>query len=264
MPPITREIRFEQVNFAYADRLALQNIHLTVPKGEIVALVGSSGSGKTTLVNLLPRFYDISCGSITLDGRDIRDVSLASLRRQISVVTQETFLFNDTFRYNIAYGTGKPRAQKIEEAPSSLCLGFHQPRRRARTRSSASAERLSGGQRQRLAIARAILKDPPILILDEATSALDTESERLVQQALANLIQGRTTCSFAHRLSTIRNAHRIVVLEDGKIVEAGRHEDLLTKGGVYAKLYYLQFRPGEEEPRPESPATPVSSPASGS
>ena len=266
LPPISREIRFEQVNFAYDDRLALQNIHLTVPKGEIVALVGPSGAGKTTLVSLVPRFYEVTSGAISIDGHDLRDVTLASLRGQIGVVTQQTFLFNDTVRNNIAYGRPEAsEAQIIEAAQAAFAWDFiqHLPKG-LDTVIGEQGVMLSGGERQRVAIARALLKDPPILILDEATSSLDSEAEREVQKALDNLIQGRTTLVIAHRLSTIRNAHRIVVLEDGKIVEAGRHEDLLTRGGVYAKLYYLQFRPGEEETAPESPATPVSSPASGS
>jgi ATP-binding cassette, subfamily B, bacterial MsbA len=262
LPPISGEIRFEQVNFAYDNRLALQNINLTVPKGEIVALVGPSGAGKTTLVSLVPRFYEVTSGAISIDGHDLRDVTLASLRGQIGVVTQQTFLFNDTVRNNVAYGRPEAsEAQIIEAAQAAFAWDFiqHLPKG-LDTVIGEQGVMLSGGERQRVAIARALLKDPPILILDEATSSLDSEAEREVQKALDNLIQGRTTLVIAHRLSTIRNAHRIVVLEDGKIVEAGRHEDLLTRGGVYAKLYYLQFRPGEEETAPGATESQVSDP----
>jgi subfamily B ATP-binding cassette protein MsbA len=264
LPPISREIRFEQVNFAYDDRPALQNINLTVPKGEVVALVGPSGAGKTTLVNLVPRFYEVTSGAISIDGHDLRDVTLASLRAQTGVVTQQTFLFNDTVRNNIAYG--RPEAGEgeiINAAQAAFAWDFiqHLPQG-LDTVIGEQGVMLSGGERQRVAIARALLKDPPILILDEATSALDSEAEREVQKALDNLIQGRTTLVIAHRLSTIRHADRIVVLEDGKIVEAGRHEDLLARGGVYAKLYYLQFRPREKEGTSETPESQVSGLAS--
>ncbi len=249
LPRISREIRFDQVDFAYEDRLALQNINLTVPKGQVVALVGPSGAGKTSLVSLVPRFYEVTRGAIRIDGHDLRDVTLASLRGQIGVVTQQTFLFNDTVRNNIAYGRPEAvEAEIIEAAQAAFAWDFiqHLPQG-LDTVIGEQGVMLSGGERQRVAIARALLKDPPILILDEATSALDSEAEREVQKALDNLIQGRTTLVIAHRLSTIRHADRIVVLEDGRIVEAGRHEDLLTRNGVYAKLYYLQFRPGEED-----------------
>ncbi len=263
LPRISREIRFEQVDFTYGDRLALHHINLTVPKGEVVALVGPSGAGKTSLVNLVPRFYEVTSGSIVIDGHDLRNVTLASLRGQIGVVTQQTFLFNDTLRNNIGYGRPEAdEAEIIDAAKAAFAWDFiqHLPQG-LDTVIGEQGVMLSGGERQRVAIARALLKDPPILILDEATSALDSEAEREVQKALDNLIQGRTTLVIAHRLSTIRNADRIVVLEDGKIVEAGRHEDLLDRGGVYAKLYYLQFRP-EEENAPETPGTPVNGLAS--
>jgi ATP-binding cassette, subfamily B, bacterial MsbA len=224
-------------------RPVLRNIDLDVAPGEIVALVGGSGAGKSTLVNLLPRFYDVTSGRITIDRIDLRDATLSSLRGLMGFVTQEVVLFNDTVRNNIAYGRSDADESKIiaaaqaanaHEFISALPHGYDTP-------IGESGVLLSGGQRQRLAIARALFKDPPILILDEATSALDTESERLVQQALANLMRGRTTLVIAHRLSTIRSADKIVVLDKGSIVEVGRHEELLARRGVYRKLYDLQF-----------------------
>jgi subfamily B ATP-binding cassette protein MsbA len=261
---ISREIHFDQVDFSYNDRLALHNINLTIKKGEVVALVGPSGAGKTTLVNLVPRFYEVSSGAIVIDGLDVRDVTLTSLRGQIGVVTQQTFLFNDTVRKNIAYGRFEAGEEEIKAAAqAAFAWDFiqHLPQG-LDTIIGEQGVMLSGGERQRVAIARALLKDPPILILDEATSALDSEAEREVQKALDNLIQGRTTLVIAHRLSTIRHADRIVVLEDGRIVQEGRHEDLLTQGGIYAKLYYLQFRPGAEEESAETPESQVSGLAS--
>jgi ATP-binding cassette, subfamily B, bacterial MsbA len=240
-------IRYERVTFAYGEEPVLREINLTVAPSEIVALVGGSGSGKTTLVNLLPRFYDVNAGRITIDGVDIRDAALKSLRGMMGLVTQEVVLFNDTVRNNIAYGRADAdddhviaaaKAANAHEFITALPNGYD-------TNIGESGVLLSGGQRQRLAIARALFKDPPILILDEATSALDTESERLVQQALNNLMRGRTTLVIAHRLSTIRNADKIVVLDDGRIVESGRHDELLARRGIYRKLYDLQF--AEEE-----------------
>ena len=236
-------IRYEHVAFTYGNDLVLRDVDLTVSPGEIVAVVGGSGAGKSTLVNLLPRFYDVTEGRITIDGVDLRDATLKSLRRLMGFVTQEVILFNDTVRNNIAYGRSDVDEQLVIDAAKAanahefvmnLPHGYD-------TVIGESGVLLSGGQRQRLAIARALFKDPPILILDEATSALDTESERLVQQALTNLMHGRTTLVIAHRLSTIRSAHKIVVLDRGEIVEVGRHEELLARRGVYRKLYDLQF-----------------------
>jgi subfamily B ATP-binding cassette protein MsbA len=236
-------VRYEHVSFAYKEQPVLRDVDIHIAPGEIVALVGGSGAGKSTVVNLLPRFYDVNEGRITVDGIDIRDVTLHSLRSLMGFVTQEVILFNDTVRNNIAYGRDNvadeeviaaARAANAHEFISNLPQGYD-------TEIGESGVLLSGGQRQRLAIARAIFKDPPILILDEATSALDTESERLVQQALNNLMQGRTTLVIAHRLSTIRSAHKIVVLDKGAIVEVGSHDELLARRGIYRKLYDLQF-----------------------
>jgi subfamily B ATP-binding cassette protein MsbA len=236
-------IRYEDVTFSYGNEPVLRNVDLVVAPGEIVALVGGSGAGKSTFVNLLPRFYDVTGGRITIDGIDVRDATLESLRGLMGFVTQEVILFNDTVHNNIAYGRSDvdearviaaATAANAHEFISNLPQGYD-------TSIGESGVLLSGGQRQRLAIARALFKDPPILILDEATSALDTESERLVQQALNNLMRGRTTLVIAHRLSTIRSAHKIVVLDKGEIVEFGTHEELLARRGVYRKLYDLQF-----------------------
>jgi ATP-binding cassette, subfamily B, bacterial MsbA len=236
-------IRYDHVSFAYGNEPVLRDVDLAVAPGEIVAIVGGSGAGKSTFVNLLPRFYDVNSGRITIDGHDVRDMTLQSLRRMMGLVTQEVILFNDTVRNNIAYGRGDADEQRVIDAAkaanahefiTALPNGYDTP-------IGESGVLLSGGQRQRLAIARALFKDPPILILDEATSALDTESERLVQQALVNLMRGRTTLVIAHRLSTIRNADKIVVLDEGRIVESGRHEELLARRGIYRKLYDLQF-----------------------
>ncbi|MFL6245676.1 MAG: ABC transporter ATP-binding protein [Thermoanaerobaculia bacterium] len=245
-------VRYEGVTFTYGNEPVLRAIDLDVAPGEIVALVGGSGAGKSTLVNLLPRFYDVSEGRITIDDVDVRDATLHSLRSLMGFVTQEVILFNDTVRNNIAYGRAGVEEQQVIDAARAanahefimnLPHGYDTP-------IGESGVLLSGGQRQRLAIARALFKDPPILVLDEATSALDTESERLVQQALNNLMQGRTTLVIAHRLSTIRRAHKIVVLDKGRIVETGTHEELLERRGVYRKLYDLQFV--DDEPVPVS------------
>jgi subfamily B ATP-binding cassette protein MsbA len=236
-------IRYEGVSFRYQAEPVLTHVNLNVAPGEIVAVVGGSGAGKSTFVNLLPRFYDVNGGRITIDGHDIRDVKLSSLRGLMGLVTQEVVLFNDTVRNNIAYGLDDANEKRVIEAAKAanahdfilaMPHGYD-------TEIGESGVLLSGGQRQRLAIARALFKDPPILILDEATSALDTESERLVQGALERLMQGRTTLVIAHRLSTIRSADKIVVLDRGAIVETGPHEELLARRGIYRKLYDLQF-----------------------
>jgi subfamily B ATP-binding cassette protein MsbA len=221
----------------------LRNINLEVKAGEILALVGSSGAGKSTLVSLIPRFFDVTTGSITIDGNELRDVSLSSIRSQIGVVTQETVLFNESLRNNIAYGQPSVSQAALESAARAalahdfimeLPAGYD-------TVIGEKGVRLSGGERQRIAIARAILKNAPILILDEATSALDSESEALVQSALQNLMSGRTVVVIAHRLSTVRRADRIVVIENGAIADIGTHEELVQKLGTYRRLYDLQF-----------------------
>jgi len=248
LPAFRERVRFENVTFSYtgtngSEPEILHNVNLETRSGEVVAIVGSSGAGKTTLVNLIPRFFDVTAGAIKIDGHDIRDVTLASLRAQIGVVTQETILFNDTVRNNIAYGQPHVTEEAvIEAARTALAHDFilRLPEGYD-TMIGERGLRLSGGERQRIAIARALLKNAPILILDEATSALDTESEALVQGALQNLISGRTVFVIAHRLTTVRHADRIVVLEGGKITDSGTHEDLLTRLGTYRKLYELQF-----------------------
>ena len=254
---VGKGVRYESVSFTYdaagegnietGPRVVLQDVDLSIAPGEVVALVGGSGAGKSTLVNLLPRFYDVTSGRITIDGHDVRDLQLRSLRGLMGFVTQEVVLFNDNVRNNIAYGRTDADERLVIEAAraanahdfiAALPQGYD-------TLIGEGGVLLSGGQRQRLAIARALFKDPPILILDEATSALDTESERLVQQALNNLMQGRTTLVIAHRLSTIRRASKIIVLDRGRIVESGSHEELIRQHGLYRKLYDLQF--AEEE-----------------
>ena len=246
LPRFEREIEYRDVGFRYADgeSSVLRRVSFTAGSGEVVAIVGTSGAGKTTLMNLLPRFYDVSEGAVTIDGTDIRSVTLRSLRDQIGLVTQETVLFNDTVRANIAYGLEDVDEARIESAARAAFAHdfiLDLPRRYD-TVIGERGSRLSGGQRQRIAIARAILKNPPILILDEATSALDAESERLVQEALANLMEGRTTLVIAHRLATVRRADRILVLDGGEVREVGRHEELLKRpGGIYSRLHELQF-----------------------
>lgn len=246
LPPLQREIRYEQVSFTYdGQKPALEDICLTVHKGEMVALVGPSGAGKSTLLSLLPRFYEVSAGAILIDGVDIREVTLASLRGQIGVVSQQTFLFNETVRFNVAYGRPEAgEAEIIQALKHANAWDFVQALPEGLdTVIGERGVRLSGGEQQRLAIARAILKDPPILILDEATSSLDSESERLVQEALDRLVVGRTTLVIAHRLSTVMGASRIVVLDAGRIVEVGPHTELLKRGGLYRRLYEMQFGP---------------------
>jgi|SRR3984885_3849936 subfamily B ATP-binding cassette protein MsbA len=248
LPPFSQSVRFEGVCFSYQSdgedsREILRGIDLEVKRGEILAVVGSSGAGKSTLVHLLPRFFDVTAGRILVDGHDVRDVTLASLRSQIGIVTQDTVLFNDTVRNNIAYGQphvplkdveGAARAALAHDFILALPSGYD-------TVIGERGVRLSGGERQRLAIARALLKNAPILILDEATSALDSESEALVQSALHNLMSGRTVFVIAHRLSTVRRANRIVVIENGTIAEIGAHEELMQQVGTYRRLYELQF-----------------------
>src|ERR1700734_3874812 len=245
-------IRFENVGFAYASddetRQVLHGINLTVKPGEVIALVGPSGAGKSSMVNLIPRFFDVNEGRILIDGHDLRDVMIASLREQIGKVTQETVLFNDTVRNNIAYGQPDVPMSRVEEAARMALAhefilnmpdGYN-------TKIGEKGVRLSGGERQRLAIARGILKNAPLLILDEATSALDTESEQYVQAALANLMKGRTVFVIAHRLSTVRRATRIAVIESGQITELGTHEELMQKSGTYQRLYNMQFSIGDQ------------------
>ena len=248
--PLKHEIELRNVSFGYDNeaRSVLREVNLRVEAGTMVALVGESGGGKSTLTKLLPRFHDPSSGSVLWDGVDLRDVKLASLRRQIALVTQETVLFNDTVRHNIAYGKPDATDAEIQEA-ANIALAHDFIREMPDGYDTIVGERgifLSGGQRQRLAIARAILVNAPVLVLDEATSALDAESERLVQRAIANLVRNRTTIVIAHRLSTVRRADVIVVMEAGRIIETGTHTELLARGGKYQKLYELQFADEEE------------------
>jgi subfamily B ATP-binding cassette protein MsbA len=238
------EIVFDHVSFSYDhEGPTLKDICLTTRKGELVAIVGTSGSGKTTLLNLVPRFFDVTSGRILVDGYDLREFTRESLRSQIGIVTQETILFNDTVRNNIAYGRPETSQEAIElAARAALAHDFIlQMPKGYDTQIGERGQRLSGGERQRMAIARAILKNPPILILDEATSALDSESELYVQRALGNLMEGRTVFVIAHRLSTVRSADRIVVIQNGEIQEKGTHQELLDRGGLYQRLYEMQF-----------------------
>ena len=244
LPPIREGISIEGVTFRYEEDPVLRDVSLKIRAGEAVAFVGMSGGGKTTLVNLIPRFYDVSEGRVAIDGTDIRDVTLESLRAQIGIVTQQTILFNDTVRGNIAYGdVRRSDGDVVRAAMAANAHDFIQRLPQGYdTVIGEQGVKLSGGERQRISIARALLKDAPILILDEATSSLDTESEIEVQDALEKLMRGRTTLVIAHRLSTIRNADRIVALVDGRIVEEGTHESLLEKKGEYFKLHNLQFK----------------------
>ena len=249
LPAFRQDITFHNVSFSYQDdedfspKPVLHGVDFTVRRGELIAIVGPSGSGKSTLVNLIPRFFDPTGGVITIDGHDLRDTNVTTLRKLVGTVTQETLLFNDTVRNNIAYGQPDVPMARVEAAAKAALAhnfilampdGYN-------TTIGERGHRLSGGERQRIAIARALLKDAPVLILDEATSALDSESEQLVQQALANLMASRTALVIAHRLSTVRRADRILVVERGCIVEQGTHAQLLHAGGLYQRLYELQF-----------------------
>jgi subfamily B ATP-binding cassette protein MsbA len=243
--PLKEGIALENVSFNYTNhkKKILQHVDLYVPKGSVVALVGESGGGKTSLVKLVQRLYDPTEGSIKWDGVDLRDAKILSLRKQIALVTQETVLFNDTIRQNISYGRPEATMEEVKEA-AEVAFADEFIQGLPNGYDSVVGERgilLSGGQRQRIAIARAVLINAPVLILDEATSALDTESETLVQKALANLMQNRTSIVIAHRLSTIRRADKIAVMKKGKVIEMGTHEELLDHGGTYSKLYELQF-----------------------
>jgi len=246
LAPIKKEVTFENVSFRYHKKPVLKDVNFKAQRGEIVAIVGSSGAGKTTLVNLIPRFYDAAGGAVKIDGVDIRDVTFESLRRQIGVVTQDLILFNDTVKFNIAYGGGKTglnesAVKKAAEVANAHEFVVNLPQGYD-TVIGEKGVRLSGGQKQRIAIARAMYKNPPILILDEATSQLDTESEILVQDALNRLMRGRTVFVIAHRLSTIKNATKILTLEDGAIKESGTHKELMDNDTLYKKLYDLQFK----------------------
>jgi subfamily B ATP-binding cassette protein MsbA len=247
---LTDRIELRDVSFSYAneEREVLRDVSLVIPAGKMIALVGESGGGKSTLTKLIPRFHDPVSGAVLWDGTDLRDARLDTLRQHIALVTQETVLFNDTVRYNISYSRPDATTEEIEHA-ARVAFAHDFIQELPNGYETIVGERgifLSGGQRQRLAIARAVLADAPVLVLDEATSALDTESERYVQKALANLTRDRTTVVIAHRLSTVRRADQIVVIERGRIVETGRHDELLAHGGIYKRLYELQFADEEE------------------
>jgi subfamily B ATP-binding cassette protein MsbA len=244
LPPFAREIRFEHVDFAYDDEKILDGVDVTILRGETIALVGASGAGKTTIANLLPRFYDPTAGRILFDGHELRSVTLESLRGQIGLVTQETVLFNDTVKNNIAYGRSDiPMDRIVAAARSAHAHEFIEGLpEKYETIVGERGARLSVGQRQRLTIALALLKNPPILILDEATSALDSESEKLVQEALEVLMRNRTSLVIAHRLATVRRADRILVMERGRVVETGTHRELLERDGLYARFHALQMQ----------------------
>jgi ATP-binding cassette, subfamily B, bacterial MsbA len=243
LPPIQRELELHNVQFRYDNEPVLKDINLKVPAGEVIAIVGVSGAGKSTLVDLIPRFYEVSDGAVLIDGINVRNVTMDSLRNQIGIVTQQTILFNDTVRNNIAYGDiNKSDGQITAAAKAANAYDFIMKMEQGfDTLIGEQGARLSGGERQRLCIARALLKNAPILVLDEATSSLDSEAELEVQKALENLMAGRTTLVIAHRLSTIQNADRIVVISDGRIVEEGRHDELMECDGEYCRLYDMQF-----------------------
>jgi subfamily B ATP-binding cassette protein MsbA len=245
LPPFRGSVSFDNISFKYDDAEVLKGISFEAQKGEIIALVGPSGVGKTTLVNLIPRFYDTTSGSIRIDGLDIKDVTLKSLRDKIGIVTQETILFNDTVGANISYGNVDKLKQKdiIQAAKIANAHDFIMKMPKGYdTIVGERGFRLSGGEKQRLAIARAVFKNPPILILDEATSQLDTESELLVQNAIDRLMKGRTVFVIAHRLSTVKNATKILVLDKGTVAAEGSHEGLMEESGLYKRLYEMQFR----------------------
>ncbi len=244
LSPIKRDIDFQNVSFGYGEKPVFTGVNLKVKAGEIIAIVGPSGGGKTSLVNLMPRFYDPIAGRILIDGIDLRDVTVKSLRAQIGIVTQETVLFNDTVSSNISYGRSKTNQKDIEEAAriANAHDFISKLPSKYQTMIGDRGVRLSGGERQRLSIARAVLKNPPLLILDEATSALDSESEVLVQDAIHNLMRGRTVLVIAHRFSTIKDANRILVMNEGRVAEAGTHQELMKNDGVYKRLYELQFK----------------------